>query len=214
MISDHLRFFRLRAYLGATRKTDRHRDERARPRGAVRREMAHEGLEGGILEAFGKLFPTTPTSMFIPRAARARNEMIMLDNVPVPRASGNDSLAFSRRTAAGDDRTWDADHPSTPSNSRRRGGAWGRFERGTRRRGRLLGYDSRNRTRRHSGWTVRHEAPVRRTHPGAAPPTPNLVQIADIVISDYTSCNGLIRSSCNRSLPGNDTYVQPPSVDS
>ncbi|WP_287366141.1 TonB-dependent receptor [Thauera sp.] len=86
MISDYVRFFRLRAYL---------RRYTQKPIGIVLSvrdfqflfdEKYYEGLEGGILEAFGKLFPDN-THVYVypsrPKGARA-DELVTLDNVQVP----------------------------------------------------------------------------------------------------------------------------------
>jgi len=87
MISDYLRYFRLRDYL---------RRYTQKPIGIVLSvrdfhylfdEKYYEGLEGGILEAFGKLFPDN-TYVYVypsrPRGTEA-SAQITLDNVEVPR---------------------------------------------------------------------------------------------------------------------------------
>ncbi|MDY0048135.1 MAG: TonB-dependent receptor, partial [Thauera propionica] len=86
MISDYVRFFRLRAYL---------RRYTQKPIGIVLSvrdfqflfdEKYYEGLEGGILEAFGKLFPDN-THVYVypsrPKGAQP-DELVTLDNVQVP----------------------------------------------------------------------------------------------------------------------------------
>ncbi|MCZ4305482.1 TonB-dependent receptor [Zoogloeaceae bacterium G21618-S1] len=86
MISDYLRFFRLRAYL---------RRYTQKPIGIVLSvrdfsflfdEKYYEGMEGGILEAFGKLFPDN-THVYVypsrPRGGEA-TDLVTLDNVVVP----------------------------------------------------------------------------------------------------------------------------------
>ncbi len=86
MISDYVRYFRLRAYL---------RRYTQKPIGIVLSvrdfqflfdEKYYDGLEGGILEAFGKLFPDN-THVYVyparPRDADER-ELITLQNVQVP----------------------------------------------------------------------------------------------------------------------------------
>ncbi|MCB1953662.1 MAG: TonB-dependent receptor [Zoogloeaceae bacterium] len=86
MISDYLRFFRLRAYL---------RRYTQKPIGIVLSvrdfsflfdEKYYEGMEGGILEAFGKLFPDN-THVYVypsrPRGGEA-TDLVTLDNVEVP----------------------------------------------------------------------------------------------------------------------------------
>jgi len=86
MISDYLRFFRLRAYL---------RRYTAKPIGIVLSvrdfqflfdEKYYEGLEGGILEAFGKLFPDNTHVFVYPARPKgsAPGELVTLDNVSVP----------------------------------------------------------------------------------------------------------------------------------
>ena len=86
MISDYVRFFRLRAYL---------RRYTAKPIGLVLSvrdfaflfdEKYYEGMEGGILEAFGKLFPDN-THVYVYPARPGQDDqrqLITLDNVQVP----------------------------------------------------------------------------------------------------------------------------------
>ena len=86
MISDYLRFFRLRAYL---------RRYTPKPIGIVLSvrdfqflfdEKYYDGLEGGILEAFGKLFPDNTHVYVYPARPKHKptDELITLDNVTVP----------------------------------------------------------------------------------------------------------------------------------
>ena len=86
MISDYLRYFRLRAYL---------RRYTQKPIGIVLSvrdfhylfdEKYYEGLEGGILEAFGKLFPDNTFVYVYPSRPRGPDSstQITLDNVKVP----------------------------------------------------------------------------------------------------------------------------------
>jgi len=86
MISDYVRFFRLRAYL---------RRYTQKPIGIVLSvrdfdflfdEKYYEGLEGGILEAFGKLFPDNTHVYVYPARPRGAGpgELVTLDNVVVP----------------------------------------------------------------------------------------------------------------------------------
>lgn len=86
MISDYLRFFRLRAYL---------RRYTPKPIGIVLSvrdfqflfdEKYYDGLEGGILEAFGKLFPDNTHVYVYPARPRHQSTdgLITLDNVAVP----------------------------------------------------------------------------------------------------------------------------------
>lgn len=84
MISDYVRFFRLRAYL---------RRYTQKPIGIVLSvrdfeplfdEKYYDGLEGGMLEAFGKLFPDNTHVYTYPSRPRGQNELITLDTVKVP----------------------------------------------------------------------------------------------------------------------------------
>ncbi|MEI7613514.1 MAG: TonB-dependent receptor [Betaproteobacteria bacterium] len=86
MISDYLRYFRLRAYL---------RCYTQKPIGIVLSvrdfhylfdEKYYEGLEGGILEAFGKLFPDNTYVYVYPSRPRGTEPSAetTLDNVQVP----------------------------------------------------------------------------------------------------------------------------------
>ena len=86
MISDYVRFFRLRAYL---------RRYTQKPIGIVLSvrdfnflfdEKYYEGLEGGILEAFGKLFPDNTHVYVYPSRPRRGGDtsLVTLDNVQVP----------------------------------------------------------------------------------------------------------------------------------
>ena len=86
MISDYLRFFRLRAYL---------RRYTPKPIGIVLSvrdfqflfdEKYYDGLEGGILEAFGKLFPDNTHVYVYPARPKHKptDELITLNNVTVP----------------------------------------------------------------------------------------------------------------------------------
>lgn len=86
MISDYLRFFRLRAYL---------RRYTPKPIGIVLSvrdfeflfdEKYYESLEGGILEAFGKLFPDNTHVYVYPAKPRDKSvhDLVTLENVSVP----------------------------------------------------------------------------------------------------------------------------------
>ncbi len=84
MVSDYVRFFRLRAYL---------RRYTQKPIGIVLSvrdfqflfdEKYYEGLEGGILEAFGKLFPDNTHVYVYPSRPATDAPMVTLDNVQVP----------------------------------------------------------------------------------------------------------------------------------
>jgi len=82
LISDYVRFFRLRSYL---------RQYTQSPIGIVLsvldfdylfNEQYYEGLEGGILEAMGKLFPDNTQVYVYP--TKAHGELISLENIRVP----------------------------------------------------------------------------------------------------------------------------------
>lgn len=82
LISDYVRFFRLRSYL---------RQFTQDPIGLVLsvldfdylfNEQYYEGLEGGILEAMGKLFPDNTQVYVYP--TKAHGELISLENIRVP----------------------------------------------------------------------------------------------------------------------------------
>ncbi len=86
MISDYVRYFRLRAYL---------RRYTQKPIGIVLsvrdfqylfNQKYYDGLEGGILEAFGKLFPDNTHVYVYPARPQQgdERELITLDNVKVP----------------------------------------------------------------------------------------------------------------------------------
>lgn len=95
MVSDYVRFFRLRAYL---------RRYTQKPIGIVLSvrdfdflfdEKYYDGLEGGILEAFGKLFPDNTHVYVYPSRPRHGDSsaLVTLDNVEVP-ANLRHLLAF------------------------------------------------------------------------------------------------------------------------
>ncbi|MDX1606227.1 MAG: hypothetical protein R3202_08535 [Candidatus Competibacterales bacterium] len=84
MVSDYVRFFRLRAYL---------RRYSQKPIGIVLSvrdfpnlfdEKFYDGLEGGILEAFGKLFPDNTYVYVYPSRRSGEDSLTTLDNVQVP----------------------------------------------------------------------------------------------------------------------------------
>ena len=86
MISDYVRFFRLRAYLRRYTLKQIGIVLSVRDFGFLFDEKYYEGMEGGILEAFGKLFPDN-THVYVypsrPRHADA-SELVTLANVKVP----------------------------------------------------------------------------------------------------------------------------------
>jgi hypothetical protein len=82
LISDYVRFFRLRSFL---------RRYTPDPIGIVLsvldfdylfNEQYYEGLEGGILEAMGKLFPDNTQVYVYP--TKAQGELVSLENIRVP----------------------------------------------------------------------------------------------------------------------------------
>jgi hypothetical protein len=84
MLSDYVRFFRLRAYL---------RRYTQKPIGIVLsvRDVAnlfdekyYEGLDGGMLEAFGKLFPDNTHVYVYPSRPAGETTLVTLHNVTVP----------------------------------------------------------------------------------------------------------------------------------
>ncbi|MCB1910343.1 MAG: TonB-dependent receptor [Rhodocyclaceae bacterium] len=151
MISDYLRFFRLRAYLRRYTQKPIGIVMSVRDLEALFDEKYYEGLEGGILEAFGKLFPDNTHVYVYPSRRQGENEMIMLDNVPVP-GHLQHLLAFLKengKLVAIEPQ--DADHlgidaAETLAALRRGPGAWEKdVPEGVAARiieGRLLGYDS------------------------------------------------------------------------
>ncbi|MQY51397.1 TonB-dependent receptor [Rhodocyclus tenuis] len=85
MISDYLRFFRLRAYLRRYTQKPIGIVLSVRDFNSLFNEKYYEGLEGGILEAFGKLFPDrTHVYVYPARASSGDATLITLDNVQVP----------------------------------------------------------------------------------------------------------------------------------
>jgi len=86
MISDYVRFFRLRAYLRRYTLKQIGIVLSVRDFDFLFDEKYYEGMEGGILEAFGKLFPDN-THVYVypsrPKHADAA-ALVTLDNVKVP----------------------------------------------------------------------------------------------------------------------------------
>lgn len=84
MISDYVRFFRLRAYLR------RHTQETigivlsVRDFATLFDEKYYEGLEGGMLEAFAKLFPDHTHVYVYPSRPAGERQLVTLENVEVP----------------------------------------------------------------------------------------------------------------------------------
>ncbi|WP_153116351.1 TonB-dependent receptor [Rhodocyclus tenuis] len=86
MISDYVRFFRLRAYLRRYTQKPIGIVLSVRDFAALFDEKYYEGLEGGILEAFGKLFPDNTHVYVYPARPKGRRDapLTTLDNVEVP----------------------------------------------------------------------------------------------------------------------------------
>lgn len=86
MISDYVRFFRLRTYLRRYTKKPIGIVLSVRDFAPLFDEKYYEGLEGGILEAFGKLFPDNTHVYVYPSRPRGSDPaaLITLANVKVP----------------------------------------------------------------------------------------------------------------------------------
>ncbi len=84
MISDYLRFFRLRAYLRRYTQKPIGIVLSVRDFAVLFDEKYYEGMEGGILEAFGKLFPDNTHVYVYPSRPRGTDSQVTLDNVEVP----------------------------------------------------------------------------------------------------------------------------------
>ena len=84
MISDYVRFFRLRAYLRRFTQKPIGIVLSVRDFAQLFDEKYYEGLEGGMLEAFGKLFPDNTHVYAYPSQPRGATALITLQNVEVP----------------------------------------------------------------------------------------------------------------------------------
>jgi len=84
MISDYLRFFRLRAYLRRYTQKPIGIVLSVRDFAVLFDEKYYEGMEGGILEAFGKLFPDNTHVYVYPSRPGGKDTQVTLDNVEVP----------------------------------------------------------------------------------------------------------------------------------
>jgi hypothetical protein len=84
MISDYVRFFRLRAYLRQYTQRQIGIVLSVRDFGYLFDEKFYDGLEGGILEAFGKLFPDNTHVYVYPSRRSGDDELTTLANVQVP----------------------------------------------------------------------------------------------------------------------------------
>ncbi|MDX9700693.1 MAG: TonB-dependent receptor [Rhodocyclaceae bacterium] len=84
MISDYVRFFRLRAYLRRYTQKPIGIVLSVRDFAALFDEKYYEGLEGGMLEAFGKLFPDNTHVYVYPARPRGSQALVTLDSVSVP----------------------------------------------------------------------------------------------------------------------------------
>jgi len=82
LISDYVRFFRLRTWLRNFTQRPICMSISVLDFAAVFDEKFYEGLEGGILEAIGKLFPDN-THVFV-YPSRQNGELVTLENVSVP----------------------------------------------------------------------------------------------------------------------------------
>lgn len=85
MISDYVRFFRLRAYLRQYTQRQIGIVLGVRDFNYLFDEKYYEGLEGGILEAFGKLFPDNTHVYVYPSRRSNDDELSTLENVQVPK---------------------------------------------------------------------------------------------------------------------------------
>lgn len=85
MISDYVRFFRLRAYLRRYTHEPIGIALSVRDFAQLFDENYYEGLEGGMLEAFGKLFPDHTHVYVYPSRPAGSDRLVTLDNVEVPR---------------------------------------------------------------------------------------------------------------------------------
>jgi hypothetical protein len=84
MISDYVRFFRLRAYLRRYTQKLIGIVLSVRDFETLFDEKYYEGMEGGILEAFGKLFPDNTQVYAYPSRRRGETELVTLANAKVP----------------------------------------------------------------------------------------------------------------------------------
>ncbi|MPN63409.1 hypothetical protein SDC9_211168 [bioreactor metagenome] len=84
MISDYVRFFRVRAYLRRYTQKPISIVWSVRELQALFDEKYYDGLEGGILEAFGKLFPDNTHVYVYPSRRHGEAEITTLANIPVP----------------------------------------------------------------------------------------------------------------------------------
>ncbi len=84
MISDYVRFFRLRAYLRRYTQKLIGIVLSVRDFETLFDEKYYEGMEGGILEAFGKLFPDNTQVYAYPSRRRGETELVTLANAQVP----------------------------------------------------------------------------------------------------------------------------------
>ncbi len=84
MISDYVRYFRLRAYLRRYTREAIGIVLSVRDFAQLFDENYYEGLEGGMLEAFGKLFPDHTHVYVYPSRPAGDGPLVTLDNVEVP----------------------------------------------------------------------------------------------------------------------------------
>ena len=98
LVSDYLRYFRLRAFfrrftqkqIGIVLGVPNVRD--------IFNESYYEGLEGGILEAFGKLFPEHTRLYVYPSREAGRDELVTADNLQLGQDMG---LLYEHMTSNG-----------------------------------------------------------------------------------------------------------------
>ncbi|NQZ56132.1 MAG: TonB-dependent receptor [Lentisphaeraceae bacterium] len=84
LISNYLRFFTLRAYLNRLTKKRMGMILSVPNILDIFNEQFYEGMDGGILEAFGKLFASKTRLYVYPRVCIDSNEVITTDNLKVP----------------------------------------------------------------------------------------------------------------------------------
>ncbi|MDX9944753.1 MAG: TonB-dependent receptor [Azonexus sp.] len=84
MISDYVRYFRLRAYLRRYTQKPIGIVLSVRDFAGLFDEKYYEGLEGGMLEAFGKLFPDNTHVYTYPARLSGQEDIITLNTVKVP----------------------------------------------------------------------------------------------------------------------------------
>ena len=84
MVTSHLRYFRLSEYFGRQKKRKIGFILSVDNIQTILDDTYYEGMEGGILEAMGKLFASDTRLLVYPNRAAGSNEIITVDNVSVP----------------------------------------------------------------------------------------------------------------------------------